>query len=94
MGGERAQILRKGDHMKIPNKDTLRMVYGFCLMFLLAFLALRIALGNVQEQTSFGLPIVLNTIGILAGGFNQWAFSASATKEEPKPGIKPDPGHE
>jgi hypothetical protein len=60
------------------------MVYGYLLLVILGFLAARIALGHVEEATSYGLNIVLNTIGILAGGFTQWAFGTPrAAKDEP-----------
>jgi hypothetical protein len=66
--------------------DTLRMIYGFCLLFILAFLAARIALGNVQEASSYGLVPLLTTLSTLAGAFAQWAFSSKG-KDDAKPVV-------
>ena len=58
--------------------DILRMVFGFSLLVILAGLALAIAIGHVQEQTSYGLMPLLTTLSTLAGGFAQWAFTRSS----------------
>lgn len=55
-------------------KDT-RMIFGFCLLLLMATLAIVIALGHVEERTSFGLQQILGALAVLSGGFAQWAFS-------------------
>jgi len=52
-----------------------RMIFGFCLLLLLAVLAMIIALGHVEEKTSFGLPFILGALVSLSSGFAQWAFS-------------------
>jgi len=52
-----------------------RMWFGFALLALLAVLACVIAIGHVEERTSFGLQVVLGSLSSLAGGFAQWAFS-------------------
>jgi hypothetical protein len=57
-----------------------RMIFGFCLLGTIAILAVILALGKVEEHTSFGLGIVLGTLGPLAGGFSQWAFSKKDDK--------------
>lgn len=62
--------------MKYPNNDTLRMVFGFSLLVIMACLALAIALGRVEEKTSYGLMPLLTALSTLAGGFAQWAFSS------------------
>lgn len=51
------------------------MIFGFSLLVILAALAAIIALGKVEEHTSYGLQIVLGSLATLAGGFAQWAFS-------------------
>ena len=78
--------------MKAPSPDNARMIYGGCLLLILGFLAGRIALGDVQRDHSYGLDIVLNTIGILAGGFTQWAFGTprAAKDDADKPGTPPE----
>lgn len=57
-----------------------RMIFGFCLLGLLAMLAGVIALGHVEEKTSFGLQYILGALSALSGGFSQWAFSKPAEK--------------
>ncbi len=52
-----------------------RMVFGFGLLLILAFLAAILALGKVHMETSYGLDIVLGSLTTLTGGFAQWAFS-------------------
>lgn len=55
----------------------LKMVFGFFLLFLIGALAGLIALGQVEEKTSFGLPFILGSLSALAGGFTNWAFGES-----------------
>ena len=52
-----------------------RMIFGFCLLALMASLAGVIAIGHVEEKTSFGLQQILGSLAVLSGGFAQWAFS-------------------
>lgn len=52
----------------------LRMLFGFLLLVLLTALAAAIALGHVEEKSSFGLQFLLGSLSSLAGGFGQWAF--------------------
>ncbi len=61
----------------------LKMLYGFLLLLLLAVLAVILALGHVEERTSFGL--IITALATLSGGFAQWAFgnTASAVDHEP-----------
>lgn len=66
--------------MKAPSSDTLRLIFGFCLLLILAGLALAIALGHVEEKTSYGLMPLLTTLATLAGGFTQWAFNSKDNK--------------
>lgn len=57
----------------------LYLQYGFGLLILLVYfvLALVIALGSVNKDTSYGLDIVLAALGPLGGIFAQWAFSGN-----------------
>lgn len=66
--------------MPTPQRDTLRMIFGFSLLVIIAGLTLAIALGAVEEKTSYGLMPLLTMLATLAGGFTQWAFSS---KDEP-----------
>jgi hypothetical protein len=62
---------------------TLKMLFGFVLMMLVAAIALVIALGKVEEQTSYGLQDILGGLLVLCGSFAHWAFQvASAIKKE------------
>jgi hypothetical protein len=58
-----------------------RMIFGFLLLVLLAALAGVIALGHVEEKTSFGLQYILGALSVLSGGFAQWAFGKGRTSE-------------
>jgi uncharacterized protein (UPF0333 family) len=59
-----------------------RMLLGFLILFVVAVLASIIALGHVDQSSSFGLDIVLGSLATLVGGFAQWAFSVKDTKKE------------
>lgn len=54
--------------------DYGKLVFGFLLLFLLASLCAVIALGKVQQETSFGLQDILGGLLVLAGGFAHWCF--------------------
>lgn len=68
--------------MNNSQRDTLRMVFGFSLLVILAALATAIALGKVEEKTSYGLIPLLTTLSILSGAFAQWAFSATTDEKK------------
>lgn len=61
--------------MKRPSLDELRMLFGFLLLVIVAFICVAIALGKVEEATSFGLTQIITVLASLAGGFSNWAFS-------------------
>lgn len=48
--------------MSRPDRDTLRMVFGFSPLIIMAALASAIALGHVEEKTSYGLMPLLTTL--------------------------------
>lgn len=52
----------------------LKIFFGFVLLLVLAVLAAIIALGKVEQNTSFGLTYILGGLTSMAGGFIQWAF--------------------
>jgi hypothetical protein len=56
--------------------DYLKMLFGFGLLAILAWLAEEIAIGKVEEATSHGLMPIVTTLATLGGGFSQWAFGA------------------
>lgn len=55
-------------------KVLLAYAFGFCTLIAYFILALVIAIGHIEEKTSFGLPIVLGALGPLGGAFVGWAF--------------------
>ncbi len=61
-----------------------RMLFGFAILLVITSLALIIALGKVEQGTSYGLEIVLGSLATLSGAFAQWAFSR-LNDEEKKP---------
>ena len=62
----------------------LKIVFGFVLLVILAVLAAIIALGNVQQGTSFGLTYILGGLTSMAGGFVQWCFGESKDERKGK----------
>jgi len=54
--------------------DKWRMLIGGGLVFGLVIMAVLFALGDVTEQTSFGLTQVITIISTIALGWAQWAF--------------------
>lgn len=67
--------------MKRPQLDELKVIFGFCLLVIIAGLALAIALGRVEEKTSYGLQEILGILATLGGVFAQWAFGS---KDKPQ----------
>jgi hypothetical protein len=58
-------------------KVVLAYAFGFCTLGAYFSLAVIIAIGKIEESTSFGLPIVLGALGPLGGAFVGWAFGRS-----------------
>jgi hypothetical protein len=51
-----------------------KMLFGYLLLVVIAALAAMIALGDVQQSSSYGLPEILGALIALAGAFGNWAF--------------------
>lgn len=68
--------------MKLSS-DTQRMIFGFSLLLILAALSAVIALGKVEEKTSFGLAQLEGCFLTLSGGFAQWCFSSRDKPKDP-----------
>lgn len=65
--------------MKLPEdmhrlQTLLAYAFGFCTLIAYFLLAVIIAVGRIEEKTSYGLPIVLGALGPLGGAFVGWAF--------------------
>jgi hypothetical protein len=58
-----------------------RFLFGLMLLVVIGVLALYIALGQVKQESSFGLESVLGCLATLAGGFAQWAFGKGRKDE-------------
>lgn len=74
--------------------QRLKIIYGFriggVLVVLFGVLALTIAIGNVRQETSFGLGMVLGGLNTAIGAFANWAWQTSRAQKlsvmpKPKP---------
>lgn len=63
--------------------DRLKMIFGMALLISLVSLATMLALGKIEEKTSYGLMPIITTLSTLAGLFGGWAF------REKRPGDQP-----
>ena len=54
--------------------DYLKMIFGYTLLLILAALVAVIALGHVEQQTSYGLMPLITASATLSGGFMNWCF--------------------
>lgn len=63
------------------------MLYGVLLLILLATLAERVAFGQVEEKTSYGLMPLITCLSTLAGAFAQWAFGGPRDKGGKGPDV-------
>lgn len=79
--------------MTAPSKDGLqfvKMVYGLCILAVLAFLALYIAVKHVKAEDSYGLDLIIGGLLSLSGAFGSWAFDSSDSKHNAlDPSLKP-----
>jgi len=60
--------------------DRFKWLFGFYVATILASLGLTFGLAHVEEKTSYGLPVILNSLAVMAGA---WAGWVSGKKEEP-----------
>ena len=59
-----------------------KMVFGFLALVVLATLAAVIALGKVNQESSYGLDYILGGLTMMVGGFSNWAFGATGTTKK------------
>lgn len=64
--------------------ESFRMIYGFCLMLAVVVLAVLVALGRVEEKTSFGLGVLFMILKDMGADFGKWAFSIKSEPEKEK----------
>ena len=67
--------------------DRLKIFFGFGLLVILSALAFVVALGKVEQSTSYGLAPILTALATLAGAFSNWAFGHQRERDEPQPKV-------
>jgi hypothetical protein len=67
------------------DEGRLRLVlgfgFGFAVLLFNFILALAIGLGKVHKDTSYGLELVLGSLGTISGAFATWAFGMMQKKD-------------
>ena len=69
--------MKLGDLSDERLRVLLAYAFGFTTLLVYFILAMTIAVGHIEEKTSYGLPIVLGALGPLGGAFVGWAFGTS-----------------
>jgi hypothetical protein len=64
--------------------DRYRFIIGSLIVAALLILASAIALGHVEEKSSYGLTAVLAIIGKIALDFSGWAYSTFKKDDSPQ----------
>ena len=63
----------------------LKYLYGFMLLLLISVLAAVIAIGHVEEKTSYGLKDIITGLLMISNAFAVWfAKDEKAASKEPK----------
>lgn len=70
--------------------EIYRFILGFVVVIGMLVLGLAIALGKVEEKTSYGLTAIMAILAKVALDFSEWAFRPSrkdeiVVKTDPKP---------
>ncbi len=76
--------------------DRYRLIIGGTILIGLLLLAAAIALGHVEEKTSYGMMGVLSILGKVALDFSEWAFRREVKDEKDAPveSAQPAVGHD
>jgi membrane protein YqaA with SNARE-associated domain len=64
------------------DSDKMRMIFGFILLIALVVLIGVVAIGHVEEKTSYGLTPIIMALATVAGGFSNWAFDSTANASD------------
>lgn len=56
-----------------------KMLWGYILLLGIFAVLSRIALGKVEQATSYGLDSIIGILAVLAGQWANWAFGESRT---------------
>jgi hypothetical protein len=62
--------------------ERLRLIFGYVTLLIIAGIAIMIATGKVEQESSYGLEPILVALTSVAASFCNWAFSRA---EPPKP---------
>lgn len=65
--------------------EKLRLLFGFATLIIIAAIAVMIAVGTVQQESSYGLEPILVALTSVAASFCNWAFSRSEPSREKPP---------
>ena len=63
---------------------TWKMIYGIVLLASLVGLAIMLAIGEIKEESSFGLREIILALALLSQNFSSWAFNAAKENREAK----------
>jgi hypothetical protein len=55
--------------------ERLRLIFGFLTLLIIAGIAVMIATGKVEQESSYGLEPILVALTSVAASFCNWAFS-------------------
>ena len=70
--------------------DKYRFILGSLIVGSLLVLAIAIALGKVEEKTSYGLVPVMTVIAKVALDFSEWAFRGGSDKDKKEEKTVPE----
>jgi hypothetical protein len=61
--------------------DKWKWMFGFYVVTILGLLGLTFGLGHVEEKTSYGLPVILNSLAVMAGAWAGWVSGKRDEKQ-------------
>ncbi len=65
--------------------DRWKLVLGSLVLAGLIVLAVAVAMGKVEEKTSYGLVPILSLLGKVVLDFSEWAFRVRTEEKPPTP---------
>lgn len=60
--------------------DKFKWLFGFYVVTVLAVLGMTFGLSHVEEKTSYGLPVILNSLAVMAGAWAGWVSGKTDNK--------------
>ncbi len=70
--------------MSAPSIETQKMIFGYVLLFILAVLVGIIAIGHVEEKTSYTLGNMETGLLMIASAWAQHVFSGKVNSKPPE----------